>query len=72
VLCHFQHPQWVFENFLEFVDDGYIVAHNARYDTRMINSALKKIKEENEKTTLPIQLDDDKIYCSMAIYKVLV
>eukprot|EP00826_Nyctotherus_ovalis_P017561 TRINITY_DN15178_c0_g1_i1.p1 TRINITY_DN15178_c0_g1~~TRINITY_DN15178_c0_g1_i1.p1 ORF type:complete len:116 (-),score=0.64 TRINITY_DN15178_c0_g1_i1:452-799(-) len=72
VLCHFQSPERVFENFMEFVGDAFIVAHNARYDKKMINNALKKIKERNEDAKLPIELPEDKVYCSMVAYKVLV
>ncbi len=36
----------IYEDFLKFIDDSPIVAHNAQFDLGFINSELRKINEE--------------------------
>ena len=36
----------IYEDFLKFIDDSPIVAHNAQFDVGFINSELRKINEE--------------------------
>ena len=50
--------------------DAYFIGHNARYDKRMINRSLERLKEKNPNSKVPKELDEDKVYCTMVAYKV--
>lgn len=69
-MCKFQEPKIVFENFFEFIGDSYIVAHNSKYDERMINFALREIKKQHPDAKIPNETPHEKIICSMKTFKV--
>ena len=52
------------ENFLRFLGDSYMVAHNAKFDLRMINNEIKKY--------LPLVplIKEEKTICTMKLFKV--
>ena len=70
VLCHFQPPERVFEKFIKYVGDAWIVGHNVQYDEKMINKALQTIRKKNPNAKVPTELTKDKIFCTMRAYKV--
>ena len=49
------------DNFLEFVGDSQIIAHNAQFDISMINSALKRKNKD--------QIDMSKVLCTLELAK---
>ena len=63
-------PSLAFKRFLAFVGDATMVAHNAKFDQRMINAALTRVHNKSSDAQLPRMLDERKIFCSRKLYRV--
>ena len=54
---------FVMKQFLKFLGDSYVVAHNASFDLRMLNNTIKRLK-------FPSEIDKSRVFCTMSIFRV--
>ena len=58
-------PASALKHFLNFLGDSYMVAHNAKFDLRMINNGIKKYLPSAD------LISPERTLCTMKLFKVL-